>query len=182
MIIEGDLKIFLLQPRERKWLYFIHNPHNWAFFIIENSVISFFHIFHTVANQMTFKIECRTWVPPPPKQNWIKWSETVSRTAVERPIQRRIQFQTVPKTEQWKNKWLTISVEPQPETHWQVSVWRTPLRNKLSLDGNLLRSKRQTKTQPSEERTFAKATSPPPDRQFEAEQTNNYKHYEQCKR
>jgi len=37
------------------------------------------------------------------------------------------------------------------------------------------------KSQPLEEHTFAKSTSPPPDQQLKAEQTESYKHYEQCK-
>jgi len=34
---------------------------------------------------------------------------------------------------------------------------------------------------PSEEQSFAIAISAPPDRQQEVEQTDRYKHYEQCK-
>jgi len=54
VIIERELNEFLLQPRERKWLYFVHYTHSRAIFVIENYVISFFHISQTVANQMTF--------------------------------------------------------------------------------------------------------------------------------
>lgn len=51
------------------------------------------------------------------------------------------------KMEQWKNKWFVISTFPRPLTQCWVSWEITPCWNKLSLVANLLRIRRQVKTE-----------------------------------
>jgi hypothetical protein len=103
------------------------------------------HTTHTQASQTSCRKDRRALRPSAEWVNWIKYSERLCASAVEKPIQAWTSGHREPKVPHERNMCWVDSAPPHPVTHWARSGERMHRVTKFVFVGNQSRKRRHVR-------------------------------------